>query len=78
MLEADRVGAADSLFDLCGDSIRSMHIASRMNSAFGVKLTPRDVLTAGTVSVLANQVEELILRELESLMPTPKGGGLSR
>jgi amino acid adenylation domain-containing protein len=78
VLEVDRVGAMDSLFDLGGDSIRSMHITSRMNSAFGVNLTPRDVLTAGTVSALANHVEELILRELEDLVPTPKGGGLCR
>jgi amino acid adenylation domain-containing protein len=73
VLEVDRVGATDSLFDLGGDSIRSLHITSRMNSAFGVNLTPRDVLTAGTVSVLANQVEELILRELEGLVPERKG-----
>ncbi|WP_129292551.1 non-ribosomal peptide synthetase [Streptomyces lydicus] len=59
------VGAEDDFFALGGDSLRSLLIASRVNETFGVELTPRDVLTARTVAVLADLVEEHVLRELE-------------
>jgi amino acid adenylation domain-containing protein/non-ribosomal peptide synthase protein (TIGR01720 family) len=65
VLGAHRVGVEDSFFELGGDSIMSLHIAARAKAAFGVGLTPRDVLTARTVSALADTVEENILRELE-------------
>jgi acyl carrier protein len=64
-LEVDRVGVHDSFFDLGGDSVRSLHITSRGRAAFDVALTPRDVLTAETVSALADVVEDKILLELE-------------
>jgi acyl carrier protein len=60
-----QVGVEDSFFELGGDSIRSLHITARTKAAFDVTLTPRDVLTARTVSALAELVEEQILRELE-------------
>ncbi|MEU1948118.1 amino acid adenylation domain-containing protein [Streptomyces sp. NPDC020125] len=59
------VGAEDEFFALGGDSVRSLLIASRAKEAFAVDLTPRDILTARTVSALADLVEEHILRELE-------------
>src|SRR3978361_245643 len=43
----------------------STSLASRAKAAFDVPLTPRDVLTARTVSALAELVEEKILSELE-------------
>jgi amino acid adenylation domain-containing protein/non-ribosomal peptide synthase protein (TIGR01720 family) len=64
-LEVDRVGVHDSFFDLGGDSVRSLHITSRGRAAFDVALTPRDVLTAETVSALADVIEDKILLELE-------------
>jgi amino acid adenylation domain-containing protein len=64
-LELGRVGASDDFFELGGDSVRSLLISARANAAFGVALTPRDVLAARTVSALAELVEEQILRELE-------------
>jgi hypothetical protein len=36
-------------------------------SAFDVEITPRDVLTAGTVLALAELVEERVLQDLERL-----------
>jgi acyl carrier protein len=42
-----------------------MHVTSLLRDAFGVELSPRDVLSARTVAALADLVEELILRELE-------------
>nr|WP_112264136.1 non-ribosomal peptide synthetase [Lentzea terrae] len=64
-LDADRVGAEDDFFALGGDSIRGMHVTSLLRDAFGVALSPRDVLSARTVAALADLVEELVLRELE-------------
>ncbi|HZM75259.1 MAG TPA: amino acid adenylation domain-containing protein [Candidatus Limnocylindrales bacterium] len=65
VLGVPKVGVEDSFFELGGDSIRSLMITSRTKSAFDVTLTPRDVLTARSVSALAELIEEQILRELE-------------
>ncbi|MBI0319192.1 phosphopantetheine-binding protein, partial [Streptomyces javensis] len=65
VLEVSPVGTEDEFFALGGDSVRSLLIASRAKEAFAVELTPRDILTARTVSALADLVEEHILRELE-------------
>ena len=67
VLDADRVGTEDNFFMLGGDSLRSLAIAAKASAAFGVRLTPADVLTARTVAGLAGTVEELILSELEQL-----------
>ncbi|HKN95691.1 MAG TPA: amino acid adenylation domain-containing protein [Pseudonocardiaceae bacterium] len=67
VLGVERVGATDDFYALGGDSIRSLHIATKASAAFEVRLTPADVLTAGTVTALADIVEETILSELESL-----------
>ncbi|WP_189227791.1 phosphopantetheine-binding protein, partial [Saccharothrix coeruleofusca] len=68
VLDVDRVGVEDNFFSLGGDSIRSLRITARTKEAFGVDLSPRDVLTARTVSSLADLVEELVLAELEALV----------
>ncbi|MFJ8477263.1 non-ribosomal peptide synthase/polyketide synthase [Kitasatospora sp. NPDC094011] len=59
------VGVTDDFFLLGGDSMRALLIASRANDAFGVTLTPRDVLVSRTVADLAELVEDLVLNELE-------------
>jgi acyl carrier protein len=58
-------GVEDDFFSLGGDSLRALLIASRANDAFGVHLTPRDVLVRRTVAALADVVEEQVLSELE-------------
>ncbi|MFD1832035.1 non-ribosomal peptide synthase/polyketide synthase [Streptomyces desertarenae] len=58
-------GALDDFFSLGGDSLRALLIASRAGEAFGVTLTPRDVLVSRTVAALAELVEEQVLSELE-------------
>ncbi|WP_033442423.1 non-ribosomal peptide synthetase [Saccharothrix sp. NRRL B-16314] len=68
VLGVDEVGVEDGFFALGGDSIRGLHITSRTKAAFGVDLSPRDVLTARTVSALAELVEELVLADLEALV----------
>ncbi|ONI84921.1 hypothetical protein ALI22I_31135 [Saccharothrix sp. ALI-22-I] len=67
VLGVDQVGVADSFFALGGDSIRGLHITARTKAAFDVDLSPRDVLTARTVSALADLVEDLVLADLEAL-----------
>ncbi|MFD5697592.1 non-ribosomal peptide synthetase [Streptomyces lasiicapitis] len=59
------VGAEDDYLLLGGDSLRALRIVSRANDAFGVSLTPRDVLVHRTVAALADLVEEQVLSELE-------------
>ncbi|GAA4791365.1 non-ribosomal peptide synthase/polyketide synthase [Streptomyces ziwulingensis] len=59
------VGAEDDWFALGGDSLRALLVSSRANDAFGVTLTPRDVLVHRTVAALADLVEEQVLSELE-------------
>ncbi|MET8995576.1 non-ribosomal peptide synthase/polyketide synthase [Amycolatopsis sp. NPDC004169] len=66
-LDLDRVGVEDNFFALGGDSLRSLRITSMTKSAFDVELTPKDVLTAGTVLALAELVEERVLQDLERL-----------
>ncbi|MEN3304154.1 MAG: hypothetical protein V7603_356 [Micromonosporaceae bacterium] len=65
VLGVARVGVHDNFFELGGDSLRSLHIAARAKTAFGVRITPRDVLVTATVRALAELVEELILTDLE-------------
>ncbi|MFI2608323.1 non-ribosomal peptide synthase/polyketide synthase [Kitasatospora sp. NPDC018619] len=60
------VGATDDFFRLGGDSLRALLVASRANDAFGIALTPRDVLVSRTVAALADLVEDLVLSELEA------------
>jgi amino acid adenylation domain-containing protein len=65
VLAVDKVGVEDNFFELGGDSVRSLLIIMRIKAAFDVALTPRDVLTARSISALADVVEDAILRELE-------------
>jgi amino acid adenylation domain-containing protein/non-ribosomal peptide synthase protein (TIGR01720 family) len=67
VLGVDKVGVEDNFFALGGDSVRSLLIITRIKAAFDVTVTPRDVLTAGNVAVLAELVEDAVLRELELL-----------
>ncbi|MGH3783322.1 MAG: non-ribosomal peptide synthetase, partial [Pseudonocardiaceae bacterium] len=67
VLEVEQVGVEDNFFELGGDSLHSMQLTSRTKAAFDIALTLRDVLTALTVSALAELVEEKILSELEQL-----------
>ena len=67
VLGVERVSVHDDFFELGGDSIRSLLVASRTAAAFDVALTPREVLVARTPATLAELVEEKVLRELENV-----------
>ncbi|GLZ28595.1 hypothetical protein Lesp02_07850 [Lentzea sp. NBRC 105346] len=53
VLGVERVGAADSFFELGGDSISSIRVISRLRGEFGVDLSPRDLFDHPTVAGLA-------------------------
>jgi amino acid adenylation domain-containing protein len=65
VLGVERIGVEDNFFELGGDSLRRLRLTSRINAAFDIELTPRDVQTEGTIAALAELVEEKILSELE-------------
>jgi acyl carrier protein len=67
VLGVSRVGVDDGFIDLGGDSLRSLQVASRAKEAFGVALTPREVLLARTVSALAELIEDKVLGALERM-----------
>ncbi|MGH3686836.1 MAG: amino acid adenylation domain-containing protein [Pseudonocardiaceae bacterium] len=74
VLSIKRIGIKDNFFELGGDSLRRLQLISRVTAAFGVTLTPRDVQTARTISVLAELVEEKILSELELFFAGTENG----
>jgi aryl carrier-like protein len=53
VLELESVGIHDNFFDLGGDSLRSMELASRARAA-GLAMTSRDVFRHPSVAALAD------------------------
>ncbi len=58
VLECDGIGRSANLFDLGGDSIHAGMIASRLAVALGVRVSISEVLTASTVVLLAQLIED--------------------
>lgn len=56
VLGLDRIGVLDNFFDVGGDSIRAIQLASRLRR-LGHELTPRQVFHHPTVRALAEQLE---------------------
>ncbi len=52
VMDVERVGIEDNFFDLGGDSIRSIRLASRAREQ-GFELTPRDIMQLQNVAALA-------------------------
>ncbi|TDV57554.1 non-ribosomal peptide synthase protein (TIGR01720 family)/amino acid adenylation domain-containing protein [Actinophytocola oryzae] len=67
VLGLPRVGVGHSFVALGGDSLSSLGVTARVNAAFSLDLTPRDVLAARTVRALADLVEERVLDQLEAV-----------
>jgi amino acid adenylation domain-containing protein len=61
VLRVERVGVHDNFFDLGGDSIASMRVASRVRQAFEAPISVGTIFTAPTVAQLAEQVESSVI-----------------
>ncbi|WP_148100418.1 condensation domain-containing protein, partial [Streptomyces sp. NL15-2K] len=77
VLGIERVGIRDSFFDLGGDSITSLKVASRIRVALGVGLSPRALFDAPTVADLAVVVgqESGSVGAEAGLVPVRRDGG---
>ncbi|MFD8386588.1 amino acid adenylation domain-containing protein [Streptomyces sp. NPDC059679] len=53
VLEVSRIGVTDDFYEVGGHSLAAMRIASRLRTAHGVHVTPRQVLECGTCAELA-------------------------
>jgi amino acid adenylation domain-containing protein len=67
VLGIERVGVQDNFFDLGGDSIRIIHLVSRVRARFDVSITARDLFITPNVSALAKLVEDRVLRDLRRI-----------
>ncbi|WP_243716066.1 amino acid adenylation domain-containing protein [Actinomadura darangshiensis] len=73
VLGLDRVGADAGFFDLGGDSIAALRLATRARQA-GIELTPRDVFTHQTVEAMVRAGEPEDRLGFEVLLPIRASG----
>ncbi|WNZ08509.1 non-ribosomal peptide synthetase [Streptomyces sp. 11x1] len=64
-------GIHDDFFTNGGDSLLAIRVVSRLNTAFGLGLSPRVLFDRPTVALIAHEIEERVLAELEEGGPTP-------
>ena len=57
-LALEKVGIKDSFFDLGGDSIKAIRLASAVNNAFNRELKIADLYTHDTIEALAQKLEQ--------------------
>ncbi|HET9256037.1 MAG TPA: amino acid adenylation domain-containing protein, partial [Pseudonocardiaceae bacterium] len=76
VLRVERVGAEDNFFDLGGDSILSIRIASRLRAEFGVDFSPRAVFTHATVAELAAVIPTSSVLAVSPIPAVPRDGDL--
>lgn len=57
VLDLDRVGATDNFFELGGDSLPAIELFTRLEGAFGVRLSPSTIIDHPTVARLAALLE---------------------
>ena len=59
VLSLGRVGADENFFELGGNSLQAMRVVSRINKAFGVKVTIRMLYGTTTVRAVAEKIAGL-------------------
>jgi amino acid adenylation domain-containing protein/non-ribosomal peptide synthase protein (TIGR01720 family) len=74
LLGVERVGITDDFFDLGGDSIVSLRLASRVRRNFGVEVSPRELFEAPTVGAIAERLRDRILAKFEAQAASLAGG----
>lgn len=57
-LNLERVERRDNFFDLGGDSIIAIQLMSKVNSLFGIEISPRLFFENPTIAQLANKIDE--------------------
>ncbi|MGE7621662.1 amino acid adenylation domain-containing protein [Viridibacillus sp. NPDC096237] len=57
-LEVERVGRNDDFFNLGGHSLKAMQLATRINQAFGVELSLRQLFKAPVIRELATVIDQ--------------------
>ncbi|GLY53409.1 non-ribosomal peptide synthetase [Lentzea sp. NBRC 102530] len=77
VLRVGRVGADDDFFELGGDSILSIQVASRLRSALGADVSPRQLFDTPTVRALAEAVRPGEVERIPRLVPRPQQAPLS-
>ncbi|WP_369237452.1 amino acid adenylation domain-containing protein [Streptomyces sp. R21] len=80
VLGAGEVGIDDNFFDLGGDSITAIRLATRAAEA-GLALTPQDIFSGRTAHALAEAAEELaapVATPARAAVPTPAPEELER
>ena len=66
ILQTEKVGLQDDFFQLGGDSILAIQLLNRLQDAFGLKLSLREMLEATTVARLAHLIEQQIAEDVGS------------
>jgi len=67
VLGVDRVGVHDTFFALGGHSLKATQLVSRVRDAFGVELPLRQVFQSSTIALLAQEIEDRIAEDIDSL-----------
>ncbi|WP_425270387.1 amino acid adenylation domain-containing protein, partial [Gordonia alkanivorans] len=73
-IDAGRVSATSSFFELGGDSLSAARLAARLSDQLGVAVSVRDVFEAGSVRALAGAVsgfETTVLPPITAVTPRP-------
>jgi acyl carrier protein len=66
MFKVDRIGVYDNFFHLGGHSIKAVRVINRINEAFNVNLSVRNVFEEPTIAGLSLVIEETLIERLEA------------
>ena len=66
-IDVSPVGVDDDFFELGGDSLRALQVASRIGAQFGIDLVDSTPFSEPTVRELARVIDEQLAARLDSL-----------